>query len=375
MLARLPLSMSGIALLLLVVEATDSYALGGAVQATWIIVEATVAPLAARLVDRHGQLLVVGPQTVVNVVASALLIAVVVVRWPIFTWFVTAAVAGAALPVIGSLVRARWGYLLRRQALLRTAYSWESVVDESVFVLGPPAATLMSVALGPAPALAVTIAIGAIGTAALLVQRGSEPPHAGHAHVAGQGSALGVPGMPVLFCVMLLLGAVFAGVEVTVIATARESGETATAGVVLAVWSASSLVTGLVVGSLRRAPALVTQLTAGSAALSLFLLPLLFTNDLPVVTVVLLLAGVGVSPSLIAGYALVERLVPAARLTEGLTWVTTGLSLGFALGSPATGAVVDGFGPPAGFWVGVLAAVLACGLVLWRRSALTTSGE
>ena len=72
--ARLPLSMAGIALLLLVVQYTDSYAVGGSVQATWVIVEALVAPLVARLIDRVGQWQVVGPQTVLNLVFTTVLI-------------------------------------------------------------------------------------------------------------------------------------------------------------------------------------------------------------------------------------------------------------------------------------------------------------
>ena len=367
--ARLPLSMAGIALLLLVVQYTDSYAVGGAVQATWVVVEALVAPLVARLVDRRGQWQVVGPQLTLNVLGTAVLITVIVSGMPQWTWFVTAALAGAALPVIGSLVRARWGYLLGPSPVLRTAYSWESVVDELVFVLGPPAATVMSVALGASTALAVTIGIGAVGGLALLVQRRSQPPPRPEGHGRGQGTALRIRGMPVLFVVMVLLGSLFAGVEVTVIATAREAGETGTAGVVLSVWALSSLIAGLTLGSLHRAPPLPVQLQLGTLGLAVTLVPLLFNNNLTFVAGVLFVAGFGVSPSLIAGFALVEQLVPGARLTEGLTWVTTGLSLGFALGSPVTGIVVDSAGPAAGFWVGLAAAVAATGTVFAARGS------
>ncbi|MFZ0323885.1 MAG: MFS transporter [Actinomycetes bacterium] len=357
--ARLPLSMAGIALLLLIVSITDSYAVGGAVQATWILVEAALAPFLARLVDQRGQWQVVAPQLVVHVLAVTALIVVVSTDAPRWTWFVTAAVAGGALPVIGSLVRARWGFLLGSDPLLRTAYSWESVVDEFVFVVGPPAATLMAVALGPSTALAVTIVIGTTGTSLLLLQRSTQPPPRPGVHGAGAGSALRYPGMVTVIAVMALLGSLFAGIEVAVIATAREAGTTAVAGVVLALWSLSSMVAGLVLGSMHRAPRLPLQLLVGTAVLTVLLLPLPFTHGLAVVGAVLLLAGFAVSPSLIAGFSLVERLVPSHRLTEGLTWVTTGLSVGFALGSSITGVVVDRFGPTDGFWVGLLAGALA----------------
>ena len=365
--ARLPLSMAGIALLLLVVQHTGSYAVAGAVQASWVVSEALVAPWVARLVDRFGQPTIVGPQVGINIVATAALIAVVVTDQPRWTWFLAAIVAGAALPVIGALVRARWAFLLGTSPVLRTAYSWESVADEVVFVLGPPAATVMAVALGASTALALTIAIGSSGTALLLAQRRSQPPARPQHHTAGAGSALRFRGMAVLVVVMILLGAVFAGVEVAVIAIAREAGETGTAGVVLALWALGSLLAGLVVGSLRRAPSLPTQLQLGAVAITVTLLPLLFTDNLRVIAPVLFVAGVGVSPSLIAGFALVEKLVPAARLTEGLTFITTGISLGFAVGSPFTGLVIDVFGPHQGFFVGLSAALAAALAVLLAR--------
>ncbi len=52
--ARLPLAMGGLALLLLVVDSTDSYFLAGAVDATYILVGAFAAPAVAILIDRYG---------------------------------------------------------------------------------------------------------------------------------------------------------------------------------------------------------------------------------------------------------------------------------------------------------------------------------
>jgi MFS family permease len=46
-------------------------------------------------------------------------------------------------------------------------------------------------------------------------------------------------------------------------------------------------------------------------------------------------------------------------LTEGVTWVMTGIGIGMALGAFVAGWVVDRFGAQNGFWVSVAAAVLA----------------
>ena len=56
---------------------------------------------------------------------------------------------------------------------------------------------------------------------------------------------------------------------------------------------------------------------------------------------------------------LIERRVPPGVLTEGVTWVMTGIGIGMALGAFVCGWVVDTFGPQSGFWVSVAAASLA----------------
>lgn len=356
--ARLPLAMGGLALLLLMVDITDSYFLAGAVDATWILVGAFAAPAVAMLIDRYGQRRVIGPQIGIHVVGVAAILALAATDAPLWTFFVAAAVSGAALPVVGAAVRARWSYLLAQSPLLRTAYSWESVVDEFVFIIGPPLAAGVAATVGAAQALALTAVIGATGTVAFLAQGSTEPPPRPDARHGGR-LALRYPGMPSVVLVMVMLGVVFAGVEVTVIATAREGGEIAAAGVVLAIWSVSSMVSGLVIGGMQRLPGLHVQLLVGSAATAVLLLPLLFVHALPGIAAVLLFAGAGVSPALIAGFGLAARLVPASALTQSLTWTSTAIAVGFALGSPSSGWLVDEVSLSAGFWVAITAGMVA----------------
>ena len=80
-------------------------------------------------------------------------------------------------------------------------------------------------------------------------------------------------------------------------------------------------------------------------------------------------AGWFFSPTLIVAMALIEKLVPPARLTEGLTWLITGLSVGVAIGAAGSGALVDQFGARSGFWLALAAGavVLAAALLSYRR--------
>jgi hypothetical protein len=144
-----------------------------------------------------------------------------------------------------------------------------------------------------------------------------------------------------------------------VIATAREGGSVAAAGVVLALWSVSSMASGLLIGGMQRLPSLPVQLVAGAAATTLLLAPLFFVHSLVGIGTVLFFAGAGVSPALIAGFALAARLVPGSALTQALTWTSTAIGVGFALGSPASGWLVDEVSINAGFWVAITAGAIA----------------
>ncbi|HEY6739885.1 MAG TPA: hypothetical protein VI076_13660, partial [Actinopolymorphaceae bacterium] len=66
-----------------------------------------------------------------------------------------------------------------------------------------------------------------------------------------------------------------------------------------------------------------------------------------------------ISPTLIAGIAVVQETVPAGRLSEGMSWVTSGLVAGVALGAALTGQVIDVAGASAAFWVAVGAGAVA----------------
>jgi predicted MFS family arabinose efflux permease len=89
------------------------------------------------------------------------------------------------------------------------------------------------------------------------------------------------------------------------------------------------------------------------------LLPLPFIGSVPILAVVMFVAGLAISPTLIAGFSLVESEVPASRLTEGLAWISTALNIGVALGAAVAGPVVDAAGASPGYLVALTGGLLA----------------
>lgn len=359
---RMPISMLGIGIVTMISQVTGRYGLAGGLTATLALAAATFGPRVSRLVDRYGQRRVLRPAAAVTVAAVAALVGCVRLGAPEWTYFGCAAAAGAT-PSLGSMVRARWAEAHRGSPLLHTAYSYESVVDEVCFIVGPVVSIGLSTGWFPeaGPMLAALCLAG--GVLSLTAQRATEPaPHPREAHRAG-GSALRSAGLRVLVLTFVATGAVFGAVDVVTVAFAQSLGHRAAASAVLAAYALGSCGAGVVFGLLKPRRSAARRFLLGVCAMALSMIPLQLVGDLPELGLALFLSGLSVAPTMVTAMALVEQLVPRARLTEGMTWTSAGLAVGVALGSSAAGTVVDAAGPAAGYAVplgaGVLAAAVA----------------
>jgi MFS family permease len=370
--ARFPLSMQTLGTVLLVADSTGSYALAGAVSATLALAQALLGPVLGRLVDRHGQARVLLPALALHTAGAGALVAVSLTGAPDWTLFPAAALWGGSFAQAGSLVRARWAYALGGSPLLPTAFSLESVLDEVVFVVGPVLVTTLATQVVPVAGVCAAWALAAVGSLTLAGLRRTEPPP--HP-VTGRGrSALRLAGLRVMIAVGLAMGGIFGSVEVATVAFTDEHGRPAAAGIVLALLAGGSLLSGLGYGTVNWRTPPARRFVLGVVLLAAVTVPLMFAPDVPLLAVLVFLAGFAISPALIAGFALLERLVPAGARTEGLTWFSTGLGAGIALSATVTGQVVDAAGGRAAYGVTVAAGALAALLVLAFARKLTSAG-
>ncbi|MFF9478298.1 MFS transporter [Streptomyces sp. NPDC014733] len=368
LLGRMPLSMLGIGVVTMVSQLTGRYGLAGALSATPALSAALLGPQISRLVDRHGQRRVLRPATLVSVTAVAGLLLSAQQRWADWTLFVFAACAGC-VPSVGSMVRARWAALYRGSPReLHTAYSWESIVDECCFIFGPILSIGLCTAWFPesGPLLAAFFLVA--GVFWLTAQRATEPvPHPRVAHTAG--SALRSPGLRVLVVTFVSTGAIFGSIDVVTVAFAEADGRKGAASLVLAVYALGSCLAGAVFGLLHLKGHASRRWVVGVCVMALSMVPLQLAGTLPLLAVALFVAGLSVAPTMVTTMALVEEHVPREKLTEGMTWTSTGLAVGVALGSSAAGWVVDAAGADRGYLVpcaaGLLGAVVA--LLGYRR--------
>ncbi|MGW2687270.1 MFS transporter [Streptomyces sp. NPDC001414] len=372
---RMPLSMMGIGVVTMISQISGRYGLAGALSATIALSAAAVGPQVSRLVDRHGQRRVLRPATLLALAAAAGLLLAAHYGWPDWVLFVCAAGIGA-VPSLGAMIRARWAALYGGTPQLHTAYSFESVVDEVCFIFGPIISIGLSTVWFPEAGPLLAACFLAVGVFWLTAQRATEPaPHPREHHT--RGSALRAPGLQVLVATFTATGAIFGAVDVVTVAFADERGHKGAASVVLALYAAGSCLAGAVFGLMRFAGKPERRWLLGICAMAVSMIPLLLVGNLPLLAVALFVAGLSIAPTMITTMSLIEKHVPRAKLTEGMTWVSTGLAVGVALGSSVAGWVIDAAGARAGYGVPAVsgAVAVAVGFLGYRRLNRPVTGR
>ncbi len=372
--ARVPMAMLGVGMVLLLTAYRDSYAEAGAVAAASIAAGSLMAPLQARLADRFGQPRVLAPLLVAHTAALTAAVLAVVDGQPLPVIGLAAAASGASLPQFDSFVRVRWAHSLEGTGRLPTAFAWESVLDEVIFVVGPVVVTLVATTISPVLAVLGTLAFTVSGGLAYLTCRATVPPTQTRA-VGERREPLNRRTLVPLVTAFTGLGVAFGAVEVATVGFTDQAGQPTAAGFVLAAFAAGSLAAGLVFGAVVTGPPTRARLVVAQVALTgAFALTWLVETPLALAGA-LAVAGVTISPSLITGFGLAERSAARSRVTESLAWTITALGIGVAVGAAVVGPIIDTRGASDAFVVpvvGSVVAVLAASLLPGPRALAPT---
>ncbi len=251
-------------------------------------------------------------------------------------------------------------------------------MDEVCFIFGPIISIGLSTAWFPEAGPLLAACFLAVGVFWLTSQRATEPaPHPRARGDKAGGSALRTAGLQVLVATFVATGAIFGAVDVVTVAFADERGHKGGASIVLALYAAGSCAAGVVFGLMRFRGAPERRWLLGICTMAVSMIPLLLVGNLPLLAVALFLAGLSIAPTMITTMSLIEEHVPRAKLTEGMTWVSTGLAVGVALGSSVAGWVIDAAGARAGYGVPVVAGAVAVavGFLGYRRLSRPAPGR
>jgi MFS family permease len=362
---RMPIAIYPLGIVLIISARDGRYGFAGVLSACYIFGNALGTPFLSVLVDRYGQRRLILPCSAVH--AAAVVALAVLLRTGAPNWLLVAPtlVFGFTYLSVASLVRARWSYQLEGRPELATAMSVESVLDEVIFVVGPLVATVLATRADPVLVLYLGVALVAGGSLWLAALHATEPPphppdEAGHV------SALRSRGMVVLTLATVGMGAVLACAEVSMVAYCGQHGHRSASGIVLAAIAVGSAASGLAYGTVDWRSDILRRFRVQAIVFAVLPCVLLAAVNIPLLTICAFVLGLGIAPTLITAFGLIQQIVPARALTEGLSWVSTGLNVGYGAGAALVGGIADQHGARAAFLlvigsavtVGVLGVVL-----------------
>lgn len=342
LIGRIPIGIFSLAIVLLVRAETGSFAQAGAASAAWAVGAGFLAPIQGRLVDRFGQPAVLIPSTLVNALAVIGVVACARAGSPTWVLAVFAFVGGAALPPLGACMRSVWAKVFEDDTDARTtAYTFEGVVSEFFFIIGPVITTVLIAVSSTSVALLVAIALSLIGTiwfatGSLARSWRSEP------FERTRAGALGSPGMRTLMLAIVPTGISFGALEVAMPAFAVEHGEKAEfAGILLSIMAVGSVLGGIWYGARVWSSPVVERFIVLHVVLALGTLPLLLANSIVLMGLMAAVAGLALAPSAAAAYLLIDHVAPPGTTTEATTWMMTANVAGAAGGAALAGVIVE----------------------------------
>jgi MFS family permease len=371
--ARLPVGMVGIGLVIFVHARSGSFGTAGVAAGAYTIGLALTAPLLGRLVDRHGPRPVLPPAALLSSAAIAGLVAFADADVDTAPVIALAAIAGAAMPPVGGLLRHLWPDVVDPD-LLVNAYVVDSILIEVSFVVGPLLTGLLAATAGPASALLAAAALGFVGAiwfVASPLLRNFEPAPA-HQHT--RAGALASPTIRLLVLTGIPVGSTFGALDVALSAFGAAHGSTALGGPFAASLAVGSALGALVYGSAPQRFGTPSQTVIRLAIFQpLVCLPLLLAPAVAPMLLLGVLAGTFIAPTITARTQIARLTMPPGTGTEVFTWLSLSMMVGASAGSALAGPLVQTGGWRAGVILAAALPALGLPLILARRGLLRSA--
>jgi len=379
LIGRMPISMDSLALIFIVVAVSDSYALAGALSAVASIVISIANPFWSRLADRIGQRKMLMRVVPLKILGLSLFIALVMNEAPVWTWFVSIILAELASINTGGLVRRRWLHVLSPDKsttdedeadkhVVNTAYSYEALMDEVVFIVGPITATACATSIAPAAGLIAGMILMSIGLPLFAMQRATEPPPSPVRVKDPHPPVIGIPIVQAIALATTFTGGFFGAISITVVGFAESQGQKSYSGLLLGLWASGSAVMAIINGLIKWKTSYTGRFLIFLSSLTLLSIPFVFVDSILGLAVALFFNGFAIAPLIVNAYGIVQEAVPSEQITESFTWVVAGMPLGGAISSALGGWIIDTYGAQMAFWVplGFMCAALLATLPYFR---------
>ncbi len=401
--------MMGLGIVLALNHIYNNWTIAGTMSAAYVLSQAAVTPLYAKLFDRFGQRKVGVIALSAQVICMLSFATAALFHIPLPILFALAILMGVTQFAFGALVRTRWAYTLKNQSddtLLNVAYALESGIDEIVFIFGPILAAWLATSVHPVSQLFVPVLASGLGGAWFLSLKNTQPAVVKIVQVESAPkydedvqnaisdqsedvqksnnatklidklslkqlrntnrknkpkNVLLYRGIIPLVIMFLVFNMSFSAFDVSVTAAMRAQGLDKLIGLQLALFACGSLVGAVIFGSHKFRGSNWSHLIVFLSLLTVgFILMNINIDRLVLLSIFELLSGLCVSPIFATGNLIVKDTIPEHSLTEGLSWLPTASAVGASLGSMVAGFAIDAWSSHGGMmvpWISTLVAI------------------
>ncbi len=336
-LGRAPFSMLQVGMVIFGNYKTGSYAIGGAMAASFSISNALIQPVNGRLVDKLGQKRIASV-LLTGFISASLFITIGNFQSE-FIYILLSILLGISVPNIGAYTRRNWKVITKDEDNQKVQ-AIESSIDELNFLIGPSVFATVSNYINPIVALYIAIASSITGTIGVVFFNSIDIGNV--KEMASKNTSMWFSkNKSILLISLVFLGACLSSISVFVVAKEDIGNLKNLTAFYYLVNGFTALVSALLYGYFFKNTKNLVNYNFVFLFLAISVSTFYFFETRNLIILSGFLCGLGIGPILLLANSYVSNVTESEKLTEAFSWLASSVGSGIAVGSIVTGYFIE----------------------------------
>ena len=336
-LGRAPFSMLQVGMVIFGNYKTGSYAIGGAMAASFSISNALIQPVNGRLVDKLGQ------KKIVSILLTGFITASLLITLgdyqSKFIYIFLSVLLGVSVPNIGAYTRRNWK-AITKEVDNQKVQAIESSIDELNFLIGPSVFATVSNYINPIVALYIAAISSITGTIGVVFFNSIDIGNL--KEMASKNTSVWFSkNKTVLLVSLVFLGACLSSISVFVVAKEDLGNIKNLTAFYYLVNGFTALVSALLYGYFFQNTKSLKNYNFVFLFLALSVSTFYFFETRNLIILSGFLCGLGIGPIFLLANSYVSNVTESGKLTEAFSWLASSVGSGIAIGSTVTGYIIE----------------------------------